>query len=489
MEVINSIITTLFSQRIWVYISTASCFSLLFVIVFSFILGFSRIPRFNPRFTTPPPLETYPKISVVMCCKGIHEKSKQNFKQNLNLKYPGPVEFVFVVESEDDPAASCAKEAISEVTFDSELDRETSIIVAGLSYHNAQKIHNMLFGVINCSPDSEYVLFADDDAFLYPGLLEELVTPLVQESDKVLISTGYEFIAPMEGANVFNYCLLIYRLHNLYSFITDRPVLCWGGCWMSPRWIFRQNFAHLVDCYLDGGYSDDTIVSCIVQQEGYVCAHPYQAIFPGVPAKNLKFTKYFDFLTRQFFVNDTYSTAYNKRVVHSIAYLIITSVWLLIGWVAITPIIGLLSIIAYFTSENFQWTTTSTLSTCTVFLWFGVIESINFATKIMTNVANSVRPPEQQISVRLNPIKIFLGLNIHVFLMPFAVIYILLCDSIVWAGVRYYKKDGKIWKVERKDENGEVITELFTSSVSKVLNIPKIKQLLEGSPNTQFDIV
>lgn len=119
-------------------------------------------------------------------------------------------------------------------------------------------------------------------------------------------------------------------------------------------------------------------------------------------------------------------------------------------------------------------------------MWFALTKSIKFATNAMNDVSNSTRTPDQQTNVKLSSLKIFIGLNTHCFFMPIAVIYILISKSIIWSGVKYYKENGKIWKVERKDENGNVVTELFASSISKVLTQTKIKQLLNGFQNNQF---
>jgi len=347
-----------------------------------------------------------------------------------------------------------------------------------LSFHNAQKIHNMLHGVTCASDESQYVLFADDDVFFYPGLIEELLDPLVKEPNHILISTGYEFMIAPEGSNIANYCLLTYRFHNLWSFITDRPILCWGGCWMAPLWVFRKNFNHLVDCYLDGGYSDDTIISCLAQQMGYVCAHPYRAIFPNVLPKRTSFPKYWDFLKRQFFVTDTYSTGYNKRVVHSLAYLIVTTIWLMVIWVGVLPIAGVLAILSYYTSPTFTWTFVATTTVVSIPVWMILVLLFRYASKSLALVANSVRPPDQQVQTDINPFKMYIGLSIHAFLMPIAILVILFSNSIVWAGVRYYKKNGKIYKVERKKEDGTVYSELFASSVARVLCQDGMKKLL-----------
>jgi hypothetical protein len=96
----------------------------------------------------------------------------------------------------------------------------------------------------------------------------------------------------------------------------------------------------------------------------------------------------------------------------------------------------------------------------------------------MVAVSNSVRPPEQQIECKLNKIKLAVGLTIHAMTMPIGVIKIMISEYIVWAGVRYYKKGGKIWKVERTDPNGNVRTELASSSIARTLRDIRFRELI-----------
>ncbi|KAH0790168.1 Ceramide glucosyltransferase [Histomonas meleagridis] len=463
-----------------------ACFIIVVVAILMIAMALSRKRGLDPS-TAIVKLDEYPMITVVMCCKGTHENSLSNFKRNLSMQYPGKVEFLFVAESEDDPAVACARQAIEESNLNTE-NRKTDIVIAGLSFHNAQKVHNMLFGVAYSDPESKYVLFADDDVFFYPGLIEELVDPLIKYPDNILVSTGYEFIVPPPGGNVFDYCLMIYRLHNLFSFITPRPILCWGGCWMSTLSVFRENFNNLIDCYLDGGYSDDTIISLLVQQRGYVCAHPFRAIFPNVVSKKISFRKYWEFMTRQFFVTDTYATNFNKRVNHSLAFLICSSIWLMIIWISIAPVSGSLAILASIFGD-FKFNLAGKLGIVSIFLWIFMTETIKNAMKTMAKVSNQQRPPEQHVKIELNRFKIFLGIAIHTFLMPISVVYIMLSNSIVWAGVRYYKKNGKIVKVERKGSDGRPYSVPFENSIARTLSNPKMSELVNFNSQIHFQQV
>lgn len=247
-----------------------------------------------------------------MAVKGIHSRSYSNFCRNLLLQYSGTLEFIFVVESEMDPVI----EVIQKAAYDTKVN--IKVAVAGLSFHNAQKVHNMVYGVTQTDPQSEYVLFIDDDVYLYSGLVDELIDPILSDPETVFLSTGNEFVVPAKDSSIASYVLFFYRLHNMLSFITNSAVLVWGGCWFGSIRLFKENFNSLIDCYLDGGYSDDTIISTIVQQHKKVCYCPFKASFPNQPAPDISFRKVIDFITRQFFVLDTYSNNYNKWVGHSL---------------------------------------------------------------------------------------------------------------------------------------------------------------------------
>jgi hypothetical protein len=67
----------------------------------------ARERRRQQGATHPPALPggaTWPPVSVVMPVKGCRPHSRSNRSSHLGLSYPGPLEFIFVVESEEDPA-------------------------------------------------------------------------------------------------------------------------------------------------------------------------------------------------------------------------------------------------------------------------------------------------------------------------------------------------------------------------------------------------
>ena len=60
-------------------------------------------------------------------------------------------------------------------------NRFIRVEVAGLSFHNSQKIHNWLEGLAVAAPASKYVMCLDDDIKLYRDSLATLVSSLDED--------------------------------------------------------------------------------------------------------------------------------------------------------------------------------------------------------------------------------------------------------------------------------------------------------------------
>ena len=57
---------------------------------------------------------TLPKCAVVMPVKGVHDESYNNWRTQVTSMYGGPLQFFFVVESEEDPAFPHIKRLLDE---------------------------------------------------------------------------------------------------------------------------------------------------------------------------------------------------------------------------------------------------------------------------------------------------------------------------------------------------------------------------------------
>jgi hypothetical protein len=157
----------------------------------------------------------------------------------------------------------------------------------------------------------------------------------------------------------------------------------------------------------------------------------------------------------------------------------VSSIYLVVMWIFVTPFIGILAVVARFTTDKpFIWVWAAKMGILSWPLWCLLTISIQFFTSAMITVSNNVRPPDQQIHCHLNKLKMILGLAIHSMLMPISVIAIMFSEYVVWAGVRYYKKAGKIWKVERMDSSGTFHSELASSSIARTLRDIRFRDLI-----------
>ncbi|KAF5748541.1 hypothetical protein HS088_TW04G00496 [Tripterygium wilfordii] len=146
-----------------------------------------------------------PRVTVVMPLKGFGEHNLHNWRSQITSLYGGPLEFLFMLESTEDPAYHAVSRLLSE--FKDDIDAK--IIVAGLSTTCSQKIHNQLVGVEKMHKESKYVLFLDDDVRLHPGSIGAL-TAEMEKNPEIFIQTGYPLDLP--SGSLGSYCIYEYHM-------------------------------------------------------------------------------------------------------------------------------------------------------------------------------------------------------------------------------------------------------------------------------------
>ncbi|HZJ55232.1 MAG TPA: hypothetical protein VFD38_13920, partial [Myxococcaceae bacterium] len=91
---------------------------LLALAVLSLVLlveGHVRLRRVLARRPAPPPFPaTAPSISVIRPVKGLDIGAVDNIRAFLEMEYPGRLELLFVVDSEEDPATPVIRRLIAE---------------------------------------------------------------------------------------------------------------------------------------------------------------------------------------------------------------------------------------------------------------------------------------------------------------------------------------------------------------------------------------
>ncbi|GIQ83846.1 ceramide glucosyltransferase, partial [Kipferlia bialata] len=396
-----------------------------------------------------------------MPCKGVSHNYLENWTSQLTTTYPGHVEWVYVVEQDGDEAHQAIGKFLTHYQEKNQLSDEymqrISVVVSGVSRHNAQKIHNMIHGVGQC-PNAKYVCFFDDDIRVHPGCIETMVTD-IEEDPSVLVSTGYSVEFPRKDAPFACFCITVYRSINLLGFLTRRPQFAWGGCFMTHRQSVVSNYGDILNIWRDGGYSDDMAVGNMALRSGRkIASHP-STMFPNrLPNTHTFGRSYVNFVKRQFFVLDTYYSPYDH------AHNVLTACCVLIAGLLIAPpvlftLINVPLLAARFivgggigTQLNLQYSLFAMFLIGAVFLAL----SHNHMIETLVDMINRQGPPNSlKMEPFLSPVKIVAALVVHLFVMPYAMASVLLQDYIDWGAVRYHKKNGRIVRAEHMNLTDE----------------------------------
>ncbi|XP_072992451.1 uncharacterized protein [Typha latifolia] len=393
-----------------------------------------------------------PRVSVVMPLKGLGEHNFQNWRSQITSLYGGPLEFLFVVESTNDPAYH----AVSRLITDFKDNIDAKIVVAGLSTTCSQKIHNQLVGVERMHKDSKYVLFLDDDVRLHPGSIGAL-TAEMEKNPEIFIQTGYPLDLP--SGSLGSYCIYEYHMPCSMGFATGgKTFFLWGGCMMMHAEDFRMDLYGIVSGLRDGGYSDDMTLAAIAGQHKRLISSPPVAVFPHPLASDLSFSRYWNYLRKQTFVLESYVSTVNwlmnRALFSSHCYLSWGFVWPY--FMAMIHLVA--AIRAPFSGRLLKEASASScgllLASCLVICTLVELTSMWNLTKVEIQLCNMLSPEGPTVSLdSYNWGLIFLAMLVDNFLYPISAIRSHFSQSINWSGIRYYLKNGKISKIERLKAN------------------------------------
>lgn len=133
-----------------------------------------------------------PRAAVVIPVTGEDASLKENLAAFMAQEYP-QYDLVLVVSNESDPAFFALSALVAGAQGYGG-SCKASMVVAGLSQAQGQKVHNLLRGLDAIDSEAEVLVFADADA--RPGLtwLQSLVAPLA--SHDVTVTTGFRWYLP-----------------------------------------------------------------------------------------------------------------------------------------------------------------------------------------------------------------------------------------------------------------------------------------------------
>ncbi|XP_047338072.1 uncharacterized protein LOC124941763 [Impatiens glandulifera] len=400
-----------------------------------------------------------PKVSVVMPLKGFGEHNLHNWRSQITSLYGGPLEFLFVVDRTDDPAYK----AVSRLLEDYKDEVDGKIVVAGLSKTCSQKIHNQLVGVSNMHKDSKYVLFLDDDVRLHPGSIGALTSEM-EKNPKIFIQTGYPLDLP--SGSLGSYCIYEYHMPCSMGFATGgKTFFLWGGCMMMHADDFRNNKHGVVSKLQDGGYSDDMTLAAIAGANKRLITSPPVAVFPHPLGSDLTFSRYWNYLRKQTFVLESYTSNVNWRMNKALF-----SVHCYLSWGFVVPYIMALTHLAaaiiIYSKELREGEIKPVFSGMKLVIGQAICTLIELAsvwnlTRIEVKLCNLLSPEAPKMSLAsYNWCLVFIAMLVDNFLYPIAAFRSHFSQSINWSGIRYHLKNGKISKIDRSMDKSSKFTDL-----------------------------
>lgn len=146
------------------------------------------------RSRNKPPGDYHPPAAVIVPCKGRDPDLVDNAARFLGQNYPR-YQLIFVVASPNDAAYEPLACLLRDRPPCSEASaNRASLVVAGFSETNGEKVNNLLAGLKAVESDVEALAFADIDARPPAGWLRSLVAPLGERRNTM--STGFRWYLP-----------------------------------------------------------------------------------------------------------------------------------------------------------------------------------------------------------------------------------------------------------------------------------------------------
>lgn len=245
---------------------------------------------------------------------------------------------------------------------------------------------------------------------------------------------------------------------------------------------FRLDRYGVVTGLKNGGYSDDMTLAAIAGAHKRLITSPPVAVFPHPLASDLSFSRYWNYLRKQTFVLESYTTTVNWIMNRA---LFTTHCYL--SWGFVTPyLMAVVHITAalrmYIKGYSIEETTftfgglklVSCLAACTL------IELLSMwnLTRIEVHLCNMLSPEAPKLSLAsYNWGLVFIAILVDNFLYPISAFRSHFTQSINWSGIRYHLKDGKIFKIERSKDMGPVYTDLGGKHLGKKGAPPKLSFL------------
>eukprot|EP00297_Palpitomonas_bilix_P005810 CAMPEP_0113882180 /NCGR_PEP_ID=MMETSP0780_2-20120614/8798_1 /TAXON_ID=652834 /ORGANISM="Palpitomonas bilix" /LENGTH=513 /DNA_ID=CAMNT_0000869139 /DNA_START=103 /DNA_END=1644 /DNA_ORIENTATION=+ /assembly_acc=CAM_ASM_000599 len=427
--------------------------------------------------TTTSEKNNLPCVTSIQAVKGIHAQSLKNWHSQVASFYKGERECIFVVESEQDPAYEAVQQFRQELISRGNTT-VVRIVVAGVSFHCSQKLHNMLFGVASASANSKYVLFMDDDAAFYPSTIETLVMEL-ENNPTALLATGHPFAFVPRNASIWSYCrFFLEQMKLLGAVFPSAPGhAVWGGCMMLRLDDLRSNNHGIIDAWHQHGYSDDMIAGGISAEHSRDVRHPMSGFFANELPKNMTFYQYWNQMYRQMFVLSTYRTT-SEWFLNHLLLAFPSFVLPILAWVPTVYSTFLVFKIAIDLAMGNPIAGSSLFIIAgTIASWVFILAAVYYLNAGFDIMCSKLASVETFNALKyLNPFKLVLAATLNLIFMTIAAVVSFATTEVDWAGIKYWKKCGKVVKVIRPDGS------TMCAQASYIESRDKFQQYLKTDP-------
>ncbi len=246
----------------------------------------------------------HPPAAVIIPCKGLDPGLEENAARFLSQDYPA-YQVIFVVASRDDAAWRVLTKILS-AHAESERAQcaKASLIVAGYSDTNGEKVHNLLAGLRAVEPEAEILVFADIDGRPSSNWLRFLVAPLKDAA--VTMSTGFRWYLP--DASFTSKLRAAWDASIATMLGEHRHNFAWGGSMAIRKADFER--LKVAESYWQGTVSDDYAITRAVRKaRGAIHFEPRCLV---ITRNDAGFRDFLRWTNRQIIITRVYNARYWK---------------------------------------------------------------------------------------------------------------------------------------------------------------------------------
>ena len=193
----------------------------------------------------------YPSVTVIMPVRGLDQDLRNNIASVLNQDYPGPRNYIFVLDDENDPTYN----VITNLLSNRNVNAKVLINRGGRSKGEA-----LAFGLGEATGD--VVVLVDSDAQVHELWLKNLVEALMRGFGA---ATTYRFYLPLRRLSLGSVLRASFNMIGITAMQNPTARFTWGGSsavwrWLIEKWSVRD--------YLPYYLSDDYVITHFVHREG-----------------------------------------------------------------------------------------------------------------------------------------------------------------------------------------------------------------------------